>query len=36
MAKPTSLLKGFERVVATAKALPKHQVIFDEATTGLH
>jgi integrase len=36
MAKPTSLLKGFERDVAKAKADPnKRQVIFDEATTGL-
>lgn len=36
MPKPTSLLKGFEKTVATAKAVPgKRQVIFDEATTGL-
>lgn len=35
MAKPTSLLKGFEKVIATAKPKPKRQVIFDEATTGL-
>ncbi len=35
MPKPTSLLKGFEKAVATAKAGPKRQVIFDEATTGL-
>lgn len=35
MAKPASLLKGFEKTVATAKALPSRQVIFDEATTGL-
>lgn len=35
MPKPTSLLKGFEKSVATAKAATKRQVIFDEATTGL-
>lgn len=35
MAKPTALLKGFEKTVATAKPKPKRQVIFDEATTGL-
>lgn len=35
MPKPTSLLKGFERAVATVKPSPKRQVIFDEATTGL-
>lgn len=35
MGKPTWLLKGFEKAVATAEAKPKRQVIFDEATTGL-
>lgn len=35
MPKPTALLKGFEKAVATARATPKRQVIFDEATTGL-
>lgn len=35
MAKPTSLLKGFERAVVTAGPAAKRQVIFDEATTGL-
>jgi integrase len=36
MAKPRSLLKGFERAVETVAADPKRrQVIFDEATTGL-
>lgn len=36
MPKPTSLLKGFEKTVETARAIPgKRQVIFDEATTGL-
>jgi integrase len=36
MPKPTSLLKGFEKTVKTAKPNPgKRQVIFDEATTGL-
>lgn len=35
MAKPTSLLKGFEKAVITAKQSAKRQVIFDEATTGL-
>lgn len=36
MPKPTSLLKGFEKTVETARANPaKRQVIFDEATTGL-
>lgn len=35
MAKPTSLLKGFEKTVATAGAKPKRQVIFDPDTTGL-
>ena len=35
MPKPTSLLKGFEKTVATAKPSDKRQIIFDEATTGL-
>lgn len=36
MPKPTSLLKGFEKVVETARPDPrKRRVIFDEATTGL-
>jgi integrase len=36
MPKPTSLLKGFEKTVETARAIPgKRQVIFDQATTGL-
>ena len=36
MPKPTALLKGFEKIVETARANPaKRQVIFDEATTGL-
>ena len=36
MAKPASLLKGFEKTVETVRANPaKRQVIFDEATTGL-
>lgn len=35
MPKPTALLKGFEKAVATAKPTAKRQVIFDEATTGL-
>jgi integrase len=35
MPKPTSLLKGFERAVATAKPMAKRQVIFDPETTGL-
>lgn len=35
MPKPTSLLKGFEKAVATAKPTAKRQMIFDEATTGL-
>lgn len=35
MPKPTSLLKGFEKAVATARPTPKRQVIFDGATTGL-
>lgn len=35
MAKPTSLLKGFEREVEKAVPRAKRQVIFDEATTGL-
>lgn len=36
MAKPKSLLKGFERLVETVRADPtRRQVIFDEATTGL-
>lgn len=35
MPKPTALLKGFEKSVATAKPTAKRQVIFDEATTGL-
>jgi len=35
MPKPTSLLKGFEKTVATAKPSDRRQIIFDEATTGL-
>jgi len=35
VAKPASLLKGFEKEVATARPGPKRRVIFDEATTGL-
>lgn len=36
MPKPTSLLKGFEKTVETARAnSAKRQVIFDSATTGL-
>jgi integrase len=35
MAKPASLLKGFEKAVATAKPSAKRQVIFDPETTGL-
>ena len=35
MPKPTSLLKGFEKAVATASPTGKRQVIFDSATTGL-
>lgn len=35
MPKPTALLKGFEKAVATARPSAKRQVIFDEATTGL-
>src|SRR5690606_2896832 len=35
MARPASLLKGFEKEVASAKPGPKRRVIFDEATTGL-
>ena len=36
MPKPASLLKGFEKTVATIRPDPKkRQVIFDEATTGL-
>lgn len=35
MPKPTALLKGFERAVATARPAAKRQVIFDGATTGL-
>jgi integrase len=35
MTKPVSLLKGFEKSVATAKPKSKRQVIFDEATAGL-
>jgi len=35
MAKPKSLLKGFEKAVATAEPKTKRQLIFDEATTGL-
>lgn len=35
MTKPTSLLKGFEKAVATSRQSAKRQVIFDEATTGL-
>lgn len=35
MAKPTSLLKGFERTVATAKPTPKRQILFDPETPGL-
>lgn len=35
MPKPTALLKGFEKQVATARPTAKRQVIFDGATTGL-
>jgi hypothetical protein len=35
MPKPTSLLNGFEKVVATAKPITKRQVIFDPETRGL-
>lgn len=35
MARPASLLKGFEKEVATAKPGPRRRVIFDKATTGL-
>lgn len=35
MPKPTALLKGFEKTVATVRPTTKRQVIFDEATTGL-
>jgi integrase len=35
LAKPTPLLKGFEKEVATAKPGPKRRVTFDAATTGL-
>ena len=35
MPKPTALLKGFEKVVATARPSSKRQVIFDGSTTGL-
>lgn len=35
MTKPVSLLKGFEKAVATARPSNKRQVIFDSATTGL-
>lgn len=35
MPKPTSLLKGFEKAVATAKPTAKRQVLFDPETTGL-
>lgn len=35
MPKPASLLKGFEREVATARPTGKRQVKIDEATTGL-
>jgi integrase len=35
MPAPTSLLKGFEKSVATAKPAKKRQVIFDPETTGL-
>ena len=35
MPKPTALLKGFEKAVATVRPTPKRQVIFDEATMGL-
>lgn len=35
MPQPTSFLKGFEKVVATAKPTAKRQVIFDPETTGL-
>ncbi|MDP3675261.1 MAG: integrase arm-type DNA-binding domain-containing protein [Novosphingobium sp.] len=36
MAKPTSLLKGFEKTVETVRANPaKRQVLFDGSTTGL-
>ena len=35
MSKPASLLKGFEKDVATAKPSAKRSVIFDKSTTGL-
>ena len=35
MPKPTSMLKGFERSIATIKPTSKRQVIFDKETTGL-
>lgn len=35
MPKPTALLKGFEKAVATARPTAKRQVIFDGSTTGL-
>lgn len=35
MSKPASLLKGFEKDVATAKPSTKRRVIFDKSTTGL-
>lgn len=35
MSKPASLLKGFEKDVATAKPTAKRRVIFDKSTTGL-
>src|SRR3982751_4648110 len=35
MTAPKSLLKGFEKAVATARPAKKRQVIFDPETTGL-
>src|SRR3954452_8874242 len=35
MSKPTALLKGFEKAIASAKPAAKRQVIFDPETTGL-
>lgn len=35
MPTPTSLLKGFDKAVVTARPTSKRQVIFDGATTGL-
>lgn len=35
MPKPTALLKGFEKKVATERSTGKRRLIFDEATTGL-